>query len=75
LCEAQKLQITEKLVYDPPKYDRIQTRSQTRNKNIRQETSLEKLQKYADEIEEMEDRNDPSDKESDIEDDKNINSK
>jgi len=76
LCEPSKLQITEKtLIHDHLKYNRIQTRSQTRKKNIRQETSLDKLQEYADKIEEMEDRNDPSDKKSDIEDDKNIDSK
>jgi len=76
LCEPPKLQITEKaLIYDLPKYDRIQTRSETRNKNISQETSLDKLQEYADRIEEMEDRNDPLDKENDIEDDKSIDSK
>jgi len=75
LCEPSKLQITEKaLIHDLPRYDRIQTRSQTRNKNIRQETSPDKLQEYADKIEEMEDGND-SDKESDIEDDKSIDSK
>jgi len=35
LCGPPKLQITEKaLIDDLPKYDRIQTRSQTRNKNI-----------------------------------------
>jgi len=34
LCEPEKLQITEKaLIHDSLKYDRIQTRSQTRNKN------------------------------------------
>jgi len=54
LCEP-KLQITEKALIHDPKYDRIQTRSQTRNKNIRQETSLDKLQEYAHKIEEMED--------------------
>jgi len=76
LCEPSKLQVTEKaLIHDLPKYDRIQTRSQTRNKNIRQETSLDKLQRYADKIKKMEDRNDPPDKESDIEDDKNIDNK
>jgi len=46
-----------------------------RYKNIHQETSLDKLQEYADKIEEMEDRNDPSDKESDIEDNKSKDSK
>jgi len=34
LYQPPKLQITEKaLIHDFPKYDRIQTRSQTRNKN------------------------------------------
>jgi len=77
LRESPKLQITEKaLIHDLPKYDRIQTRSQTRNKNIRQETSPDKLQEYADKIEEIEeDRHDPPDKESNIEDDKSIASK
>jgi len=76
LYEPPKPQITEKaLIHEPPKCDRIQTRSQTRNKNIHQETSLDKLQKYADKIEEMEDRNDSPDKESDIEDNKSIHSK
>jgi len=75
LCEPQKLQITEKALIHLPKYDKIQTRSQTRNKNIRQETSFDKLQEYADKIKEMEDGNDPPDKESDIEDDKTIDSK
>jgi len=76
LCGSSKLQITEKaLIHDLPKYDRIQTRSQIcRNKNIHQETSLDILQKYADKIEEMEDRNDPPDEESDIEDDESIDS-
>jgi len=76
LCEPPKLPITEKaLIHDLPKYDRIQTRSQTRNKNIHQETSLDKLQEYdkiTDKIEEMEDRNNPPDKESDIEDKRSI---
>jgi len=75
LCEPPKPQIIEKaLIHDLPKYDRIQTRNQTRNKNIRQETSLDKLQEDADKIEEMEDKNDPPDKENDIEDDKSIDS-
>jgi len=76
LCGPPKLQITEKaLIHDLPKYDKTQTRSQTRNRNIHQETLLDKLQEYADKIEEMEDRNDPPDKESDIEDNKSIDSK
>jgi len=59
------------LIHDLPKYDRIQTRNQTRNKNIRQKTSFNKLQEYADKIKEIEDGNDPPD----IEDDKSIDSK
>jgi len=63
LCEPPKLQNTEKaLIHDLPKYDRIQTRSQTRNKNTHQKTSLDRPQEYADKIEEMEDRNDPPNK-------------
>jgi len=61
--------------HDPLKYDRIQTRSQTTNKNICQKTSLDKLQEYADKIEEIKDRNDSLDKESNIEDDKSIDRK
>jgi len=76
LCELPKLQITEKaFIYDLPKYNRIQTQSQTRNKNTRQEKALDKLQEYADKIKEMENRNDSPDKESDIEDDKSIDNK
>jgi len=75
-CEPPKLEITEKaIIHDLPKYDRIQTRSQTRNKNIHQETSLDKLQEYTDKIEEMEDRNDSPDKKGNIENDKSIDSK
>jgi len=70
LCESLKLQITEKaLIHDPPRNDRILIRSQTKSRNIDQEKSFKDLQKNKDEIEEIEDRNDPPDKGSDTEDD------
>jgi len=76
LCESPKLQITEEaLIHDPPRNDRILTRSQTKSKNIDQEKSFKDPQKNKDKIEEIKNRNNPPDKESDTEDDKNIDDK
>lgn len=67
LNEPPKSRITERaLIHDPSKYNRIQTRSQARNKNIHQEESSENLH---DDIEERENENN-SDKRSDTEEDK-----
>ncbi|XP_018374503.1 PREDICTED: uncharacterized protein LOC108768539, partial [Trachymyrmex cornetzi] len=49
--------------------NRIQTRSQTRNKNIHQGKLLQQSQENEDEIEEIENGNDPPDKKNDYEDD------
>jgi len=75
LCETPKLQITEAvLIHDPPN-DRILTRSQTKSRNIDRENSFKTSQRNKDEIEEIENRNDPPDKGSDTEDDKNTTTK
>jgi len=70
LCESPKLQITERaLIHDPPRNDRILTRSQTKSRNIDQEKSFNDSQRDENEIKEIKDRNDPPDKGSDTEDD------
>jgi len=72
LCESPKLRITEGvLIHDFPN-DRILTRSQIKSRNIHQENLFKDSQRNKDKIEEIEDRNDPLDKGSDTEDDKNI---
>jgi len=68
LCESSKLQITERvLIHDSPRNDRILTRSQVKDKNIDQEKSFKNSRRNKDEIEEIENRNDPPGKESDTE--------
>lgn len=65
LCEPSRLYITEEaLIHEPLNYNKMQTRSQTKNKNVYREILS---QEEEDEIKEMEDKNDPPDKEKDIE--------
>jgi len=63
------------LIYDPPRNDRILTWSQAKGRNIDQEKSFKDLHRNKDEIEEIEDRNDPSGKGNDTEDDENTDDK
>jgi len=70
LCKPSRLQITEEiLIHEPPNCNRIQTRSQTKNKNIRQEILS---QENENKIKEVGNRNDPPDKERDIEENASI---
>jgi len=72
LCKSPKLQITKRaLIHDPPRNDRILTRSQAKSRNIDKKKSFKDSQRNKDEIAEIKDRNDP-DKGNDTEDDKNI---
>jgi len=77
LREPPKLQIIEKaLIHDLPKYViEFKLEAKRKIKIFVKKYHPEKLQEYADKIEEMEDRNDSPDKKSDIEDDKSIDNK
>jgi len=74
LYESSKLQ-TIKNIHDLPKNDRILTRCQVKGRNIDQEKSFKDSQRNKDEIEKIEDRNDPPGKGSGTEDDENIDEK
>ncbi|XP_070167616.1 surface protein P113-like [Polyergus mexicanus] len=68
LNEPNHLSITEKaLIHDPPKQNKIQTRSQTAKQNIEQNKTTDELHSDGEEIEETEKRNDPPDKDSNSE--------
>jgi len=61
--EPEKI-VEKALIHDHPKYNRVQTRSQTVKDKVK---LFEGSQELENKIEEIEDRNDPPDKESDIE--------
>ncbi|KAM0730323.1 Retrovirus-related Pol polyprotein from transposon 17.6 [Formica fusca] len=68
LNEPDYLSITEKaLIHDPPKQNKIQTRSRTARQSIEQNKITNELHRDEGEIEEIEERNDPPDKISDSE--------
>ncbi|XP_029670024.1 ring-infected erythrocyte surface antigen-like [Formica exsecta] len=66
LNEPNYLSTTEQaLIHDLPRQNRIQTRSQTIKQNTKQNKISNELHSNEEEIEEIEDRNDPPDKDSD----------
>ncbi|KAM0724679.1 Retrovirus-related Pol polyprotein from transposon 17.6 [Formica fusca] len=68
LNEPDYLSITEKaLIHDPPKQNKIQTRSRTARQSIKQNKITNELHSDEGEIEEIEERNGPPDKISDSE--------
>jgi len=69
MCELPRTQVVETaLINDPPKLDKIQTRSQTAKIKDNLQTKLYK-QNLNDEIKELENKNDSSDKGKDTEND------